>query len=40
MREFDQEGTPADADALLQEHLVRGGGEAAADALAVGSWGF
>jgi hypothetical protein len=22
MREFDQEGTPADADALLQEHLV------------------
>ena len=23
VREFDQEGTPADADALLQEHLVR-----------------
>jgi hypothetical protein len=22
IREFDQEGTPADADALLQEHLV------------------
>ena len=23
MREFNQEGTPAEAEALLQEHLVR-----------------